>query len=228
MGESATYTKNGHAQPQTAMKQDEFFSLSPPTFYEKDRIFAFPGEIINRVIYIVSGTVRVYDISQSGNEVVVNVFKPKSLFPMAKVLNHTYNHYFYQATSQVETREVTVAAFRNFLESNPETTLDLLAESFLTAQVMRRRMAHLMGGSATNRLLYELVFQAERYGSHRADGSYLLSISEGEIGARAGLSRETVSRELRKFKASGLVTISSRGILLQDVQKLEALLGSFL
>jgi CRP/FNR family cyclic AMP-dependent transcriptional regulator len=207
---------------------EEFFKTFPVKHYDKGQIFAFPGEFFDRIRYILAGTVRVYDISQGGNEIVVNVFKPGALFPMSKALNKTYNHYFYQADGPLKTREAPISTFEDFLMSHPDAMLSLLAESHLTAQVMRRRMAHLMGGSATNRLIFELLVQAEGYGDRCPDGSYFIPISEGEIGARSGLSRETVSREIRKFKASDLISISNRGIVLRSANKLESMMGSLL
>jgi CRP-like cAMP-binding protein len=228
MSISTAATKKADTYSGTPAKLQDLFSHIPAKYYDEGQIFMFPGDYVTQVHYIESGLVRVYDISQSGNEVVVNVFRKGDVFPMSKALNHTYNHYFYQAIGPLSTRQVSTGALEDFLLENPQITLDLLAASYLAAQVMRRRMAHLMGGSATNRLIYELVIQAKSEGRHRSDDSYLIPMSEGEIGARSGLSRETVSRELRKFKATDLIMITSGGILLRNVKKLESMLGSFL
>jgi CRP-like cAMP-binding protein len=49
----------------------------------------------------------------------------------------------------------------------------------------------------------------------------MLHIMEREIGARAGLTRETVSRELRKLKDEALISVSKQGIVLHDSVKLQ-------
>ena len=51
---------------------------------------------------------------------------------------------------------------------------------------MQRRMAHLMGGTARSRLLFELINEAKRFGGRDKTGSYVLKMSESELGARSG------------------------------------------
>jgi CRP-like cAMP-binding protein len=88
------------------------------------------------------------------------------------------------------------------------------------------RMSLLMRSSAKNRLIYELVIEARRFGENHKDGGYKLDISEISLGARAGLSRETVSREMHKLKYSGLIEIRAKSIIVKDLSLLEDKLGN--
>jgi CRP/FNR family cyclic AMP-dependent transcriptional regulator len=209
-----------------ASELEVFFRKYPIKFYEKGRIFLFPSEKPSSVYYVEEGYVRVFDINKQGNEIVVNVFSPRSLFPMSKALNKTHNHYFYQASTLVKTREAPPEDLVEFLKLNPDITIDLLSKSYLNAQTMRRRMAHLMGGSAYNRLIYELIMQAYHFGAKISDNSFVISLSESEIGARSGLSRETVSREMRELKTEKLISVTQGTIILHDVKALESELGT--
>jgi CRP-like cAMP-binding protein len=76
--------------------------------------------------------------------------------------------------------------------------------------------------------VFELVHQAIIHGIHYENDTYLIPISEGEIGARSGLSRETVSRQMREFKAKDLICVNQSGIWLRSIRKLETILGTFL
>jgi CRP-like cAMP-binding protein len=207
-------------------KLDLFFASYPLKRFDKGQIFLFPDDRVDYVFYVIKGFVRVYDISSRGNEVVVNVFPKRSIFPMSKVLNKTHNHYFYQANSKLEIREAPPEDFMEFLRQNNDVVIDLLAQAYMAAQDVRRRMAHLMGGSASNRLLYELIIQAHDYGKPDDQNAYLISLNESEIGARSGLSRETVSREMRKLKRMQLITVGQNGVKINNVKVLEAMLGS--
>ena len=113
-----------------------------------------------------------------------------------------------------------------FIKSNSDVMFDLLSRVYSGTDGLLRRMAHLMGSSANTRLLYELLVAGRRYGKEQSDGTYLVPISEEELAKRAGLSRETVSRELGKIKKMDLATVSRKGFSIKDLLKLEKELGN--
>jgi CRP-like cAMP-binding protein len=209
-----------------AKKIEDFFSKYPLKKYEKGQLLLLADENPQNIVYLVSGHVREYDISYRGDEIVVNVFKPPSFFPMSWATNKIPNRYFFEAGSDVTCREAPPEDALEFIEKNPDVTLDLLKRIYSGVDGMRRRMAHLMAGSAKSRLLFELIIEAKRFGKELGKGAYLININETELGARAGLSRETVSRELHQLKNQKLIGVSRRGITLKNIESIESELGS--
>jgi len=90
------------------------------------------------------------------------------------------------------------------------------------------RMAHLMAGSAKSRLMYELIIECRRFGEKNKDGSCLININETDVASRAGLSRETVSREIQKLRKDNLLRPAQKGILINDLDQFEKKLGEAL
>jgi CRP-like cAMP-binding protein len=211
-----------------ANKIEEFFKQYPLKSYDEGQLLILADENPKAIIHLISGNVREYDISYRGDEIVVNVFKPPAFFPMSWAINQQPNRYFFEAASKVVAREAPPEEVLEFLKQNPDVMLDLLGRLYRGVDGLMRRMAHLMGGSARSRLLFELIIEAKRFGKVGKDNSCAIDISETEIGARAGLSRETVSRELRELKKQGLLNVNRQGILLKDIDGLEAVLGSTL
>ena len=78
-----------------------------------------------------------------------------------------------------------------------------------------------MSGTAKSRLIYEILIECKRFSNIEEDGSYKLDITEADIAARTGLSRETVSRELQSIKKEGIIKSSSRGVIVKDIKILE-------
>lgn len=212
--------------PQVAKKVEKFFSEYPLRQYSKGELLILADENPKHIYYLVSGLVREYDISYRGDEIVVNVFKHPAFFPMSWAINKTPNRYFFEAYSKVAVREAPPQDALEFIKRNSDVMFDLLGRLYIGVEGMSRRMAHLMGGSAKSRLLFELILEAKRFGKPREDGSYLMVLNESEIASRAGLSRETVSREIRELKKMNLIEVGRKGILLQDIESLEAKLGS--
>jgi len=202
------------------------FSQHPKRSYPKGQILIFADESPEYIFYITKGRVRKYDVSYRGDEVIVNVFKPPSFFPMSEAINHTPNKYFYKAETAVELHIVPMDAALLFLKDNPDVMLDLLSRVYRGMEGLLGRLVHLMSGSAKSRLLYELLIECRRFGKKQPDGSYALDITEVDLAARAGMSRETVSREMRRIKTAGLATVDSKGIVIKDLALLEEKAGA--
>jgi CRP/FNR family transcriptional regulator, cyclic AMP receptor protein len=206
-------------------KIETFFSAYPLQQYEKGHLLVRAGDNPPGVMYLVSGEVRQYDITKQGDEIVVNVFKPSAFFPMSWALNQSPNDYFFEAASDVSLRLAPAEAAVALLEDNPDILLDLLRRVYKGTDGLLRRLAHSLGGTAQSRLVFELVVQSKRFGQPQRDGGVLLPLRETEIAARAGLSRETVSRCMKNLKKAGLLDVTPDGIMVTSIDKLEASLG---
>lgn len=211
---------------QVAKKIDDFFSGYKLKKYEKGELLILADENPKFITYIISGQVREYDISYRGDEIVVNVFKSPAFFPMSWAIAKTPNRYFFEASTKITVRQAPPEDALKFIQANPDVMLDLLTRLYRGVDGIQRRMAHLMAGSAKSRLLFELIIECRRFGKQQADGSYIVKINEAEIGSRAGLSRETVSRGMKDLKKLNLLSINRHGIVLKDIDTLEEKLGS--
>lgn len=208
-----------------AEKVKEHFSKYPKRSYPKGQILVFADESPEHIFYIVKGSVRKYDVSYRGDEVVVNIFKPFAFFPMSWAINHTPNKYFYKTETDTELHVIPVDEALAFVKDNPDVAMDLLSRIYRGMDGLLGRVVHLMSGSAKSRLLYELIIESRRSGKKNADGGYLLETTEVDLAARSGLSRETVSREIHKIKAEKLVSVTPKGITLTSLAALEKKIG---
>lgn len=203
-----------------AQKVEHFFSAYTLRSLDEGQILVHGGEDPAGITYLVSGKVREYEISERGNELVLNMFKPQSFFPMSWALNKTPNEFFFEASEPITFRQAPTKDVVAFIEANPDVLLDLLRRVYRGADGLMRRMANIMDGSARRRVLFELLILCRRFGKP-VDGTYSIEIHESELARVAGLSRETVNRELQKLKLAGLVEVSRKNILVKDVKLLE-------
>lgn len=206
-------------------KIDAHFSKFPKRNYEKGQILLFADENPTNIFYIAEGKVRKYDVSYRGEEVIVNIFKPPSFFPMSWATNRSPNKFFYKAETDSILHIVPVEEALKFLKANPDVMLDLLGRIYRGMDGLLGRMVHLMSGTACSRLIYELIVESRRFGEKQKNGSYKLAVSEIDLAARTGLSRETVNREIHKIKAEGLVEIKDKAISVKDLDSLGEKLG---
>lgn len=209
-------------------KVSTFFGQYPLQTYNKRELLLHAEEPIHSVFYIVEGRVSQYDIAPNGNEVVVNVFKPGAFFPMSSAINDIENHYFFEAGLKVQVRIVPKTEVVQFLHENPDVVFDLLSRVYRGVDGVLRRMAHLMGGDAQTRLVFELLNVTYRFGEQQPDGTIHVQLTEGDLAKHSGLARETVSRLLQDLKATGLIETSHSGISIKSTSDLEARLGTSL
>lgn len=213
------------AQETTQTKIEDFFGRYRPRKYPKGQMLILSGDETDYIYHLVKGRVKEYDVSYRGDEVILNIFKPPAFFPMSLAINKTRNPYIYEAETELEIRQAPAEDVLKFLKSNPDVMYDLLSRVYRGVDGLLGRMAHLMAGSARSRLLHELVLECRRFGESQTDGSILLKINEKDLGARAGLSRETVNREVSKLKKEGLIAVQRNDIRIKDVAILEVMLG---
>jgi len=202
-----------------------FFHAYPLRQLQLGEIIVQAGDEPDGVFYIEQGQVRVYDIAPNGSEVVVNVFKTRAFFPMSWAITQLPNRYFYEASAACELRLAPALDVLDFVHNNPDILFDLLRRVYIGVEGMQRRMAHLMGGTARSRLVFELMVECQRFGVRQADQSYLLTIHEEELARRSGMSRETVNRELSKLKAEGAVGMRRHDLVINDLNQLRQLIG---
>lgn len=205
---------------------NNFFSSYPVRRIKKGQIIIYAGDAPAGVYHIQSGKVRQYDINYRGDEIVVNVFKSPAFFPMSWAINRGENRYFFEAMTDVELQLAPADEVVDFLKAEPEIMYNLLSRLYSGVDGLQRRMAHLMGGSARSRILFELIVECSRFGAPQHDGSYVLSVNESELAKSSGLSRETANRELSKLKTRDLIVHQGKNLVVKDIKELQEALGN--
>ncbi|MGH7196416.1 MAG: Crp/Fnr family transcriptional regulator [Candidatus Saccharimonadales bacterium] len=210
-----------HTQPAAAIKVKTFFADFPLRQYDKGNILVHAGDEPQGVFYLHKGQVRQYAINDRGDEIVVNVFKPGAFFLMSWAINKTPNRYFLDALEDVEVYVAPAERVVQFVQTNPDVLFDLLQRVYSGVDGILERMVLLMGGDARSRLMLELLISARRTGVPRGSNSHTVHLTESDLATRTGMSRETVSREMRHLKKTGLVEVAYKQITLLDVRALE-------
>jgi CRP-like cAMP-binding protein len=205
----------------TTHQIDEFFKKYPLRRYRKGQILIFSGSDTQQVYHLVKGRVKQYDVSYRGDEIVVNTFKSPAFFPMSLAINQSPNPYIYEAETNVELHEAPSVDVVAMLKSNPKIVFDLLSRVYRGLDGVLERMAHLMKSSARERLMYEILIDSKRFGKKLASGALVSHINEGELAARSGLSRETVSREMGKLVKNGSLTYRTGRVKIIDPKMFE-------
>lgn len=205
-------------------KIDAFFAKYRLKSFDRGTVLMFPGEEVKQIFYLSKGTVKQCSASKGGDEVVLNLFKPGAFFPMANTINDIPIKYLLEIESDAEIRVAPKDEVIRFLKQNPDVVYDLLSRVYRGTEGLLGRLEHLMISGAGSRFVYELLIEAKRFGTKTVGGEVVVNTSEKAIGERAGLSRETINREIRKLKDKKLISIKRKAIIIPDIKKLESTL----
>jgi CRP-like cAMP-binding protein len=197
------------SEDSAAQKIKAFYNNHPLKKYQRGEIVVLPNdEQLPPVTYIEDGLIGQFDITTEGKKVMVNIFKPGAFFPVSSAINKTYNTYYFEALTDIQVRQAQSDSITLFLQENPNVTYDLLQRVYRGVDGVLKRMVLLLGETANARVVYELFMYADRFGRKQTDGSVVLDITASAIAQQTGLTRETISRELKKLKESGVLIVT--------------------
>ena len=209
-------------------KIKEFFTKYPEHLFNDGQIIIYSGDQPKYIFYLVSGQVRQYSITDQGKEIVINVFKAPSFFPINLLDAQVINPYFYEAISLSTIKIVPFEDVLKFFKdkANYAATFDLIRQLTLNINDLQQRLTYIMGESAKNRAFFELLQECNQSGKKQKNGDYIVSIHEDELAKRTGLSRETVNRELAVLKKLKIIAVTHSALIIKNIKKLKQKLNN--
>lgn len=201
-------------------KIQEFFNKYERTFYVKGSYLKNPGKKPKGVFLLSKGVVRCFSVSKEGSELSLNVFKPVSFFPVGWAINNFSDPYAYEAITDVEVFVAPRDKFEAFLKKNPDVMYDFLKRIFKGLEGYFLRMESLLSGDPYFKTIVALAIYTRRFGIKNGS-NYNVALTHARLASLAGLSRETVTREIRKLEDQGVVVYEGKKLFVQNIEKLE-------
>jgi len=207
---------------QIIQKLDSFFSRYTPLKFEKRDILIRAGDEPSGIFYLVKGNVRQYVISKNGEEITLNIYKPGAFFPMAWAMDASRNSYYFEGMNDIDAFVAPKKDVVDFVQREPEILFDLLKRVYVGVDGILSRLEFLMSGNAKQRLITVLVISAKRFGEATKGNIVItLKLTHQDLASLAGLSRETVSREMMIIKKKRLIDYTSTSITVHNIENLE-------
>lgn len=202
-------------------KLKNFFSKFKRYHYKKGEMILRGGDSPQGIYLIDKGYVRNYSIASGGEELTLIIFRPKDFFPMRWVFGDSTNGYHYQAMTGIDIWRSSKEEFASFLKSSPDVLFELTHRIVTRAKGLMERMEYLAFGNAYEKVASILLICTDRFGEKK-DRDILIPIplTHNDIAMLVGMTRETVSIELRKLERKGIIEYNKRLITVKDIVKL--------
>ena len=204
-------------------KLEDFFSKFTYIKFRKGKLFYQPNDPITDIFFIKEGLVKQYILSENGEELTLNIFRPNSFFPIMLVLANQPNKYFFQAETDIVTFKAPTKEVLEFLEVNPDILLDLTKRFAAAILGLSIRVEELSFHQAQNRVYSLLLYLAEKFGETKNGKTVIkLLLTHQDLASWTSLTRETVSRQLEQLSKQGVINYSQQSITILDKNRLLA------
>lgn len=197
------------------------FAKYKPDYKKKGDTLIGIGEEPDAVYYLKSGYVKMSTILENGNELILNIYKPGSLFPMFWALGKVANNYAFTAMADSQIRRAPKKEVIEYLEENPDVVFDLIKRILAGVDGLLTNYNHLLTGNADSRVASAILIAAKRFGKERKDDVLIdLKLTHQDIADLAGISRETASISIEKLLKEGTVKQVKKQFAISDMDRL--------
>ena len=198
----------------------EFEALGARRRFPAGTTLFMEGDRAHEAFLLLRGEVKVSVVSVDGREVVLDVFEPGRLLGELSVVDGRPRSATLVALSPVEVLSVAAGPFNEFLDRHPAALRHLLVE---VADRLRTRVRHQMefgAGDALGRVCARLAELADRQAVSQGGPAAIRSpVSQTDLAAWTGLSREAVVKALRALRQLGWIESHGRDITITDLEQ---------
>lgn len=187
--------------------------------YEKGELIFKEGGPVQHIIYIRKGFVKLVKKGVGGKDFILSISKKGSYLGIQNLDESIKTNYFSAITlTKSEVCFIDRHCFSNLLKQNGEFALKVLSTVFSDEMNYFDRLVKNVQQQLPGRLANTIsYFSKEVYGKN----SFALNLTQTEIAALIGTSRESVSRILKEFQDMGIITLKNNVLTILNEKRLE-------
>jgi CRP/FNR family cyclic AMP-dependent transcriptional regulator len=183
------------------------------------------GFSADRVFVVCRGTVKITAASADGDLLILRVAGPGSVLGLASVLRGPVYKVSAETLEACELKSIPRAKFLEMMKRFPDVshnTAVAVSQEYEAALLSARRLA--LSTSAAGKLASVLLeWGRMKQGDAQATFAFQMPLTHEELGCMAGLSRETVTRLLGRFRSEGLLEQRGDVVVIQKPETVERL-----
>lgn len=199
-----------------------FFNKFKARRFNKRDLVAVDQEVSRKVFFIKEGYMRVYRISEQGEELTLTILKPFDLYPITWGQDNTLDNCYLEAVTTLDVWIVPQEEFFTYIKSNPVMFNKLTGYISMRLNSLLTRMEYLVFGTAYTKVASTILLCAKRFGEERgADVVVDLPLTHKDISTLVGITRETTCLEMKKLERKGLISHYGRLLVIKNMKMLE-------
>jgi CRP-like cAMP-binding protein len=204
----------------SGLQRDElqrFADLTRERSYPKGSVILFQDDPGDSLFVLRSGRVKVVLIGEDGREVILGVLEPGAHFGELALIDDQPRSAHVIAMEDANLLILRREDFRRRVEANPTVAWALLTELSRRLRRADVKIGGLVLLDVPGRIARLLLDLADETGNETIEKP----LTHQTIAQMIGASRETVSRAMKEFQDSGLITVERRKIAVGNREALE-------
>jgi CRP-like cAMP-binding protein len=191
--------------------------------FQADEVICYQGDPGSTCHILIRGRARVFLVSEDGRELSVRLLVPGEIFGEMALLEGLPRSANIEALEETQTLELAHEVMLNCLRESPVLALNLLQSLSERLRSSTREAKELALLTVDERLTRQLHKLAEWSGVPVADGMRIMvPMTQQELAALIGTSRESVNRALVRLRRQGKVRLEKGWIVLLSNRASEA------
>ncbi|MCE7791053.1 Crp/Fnr family transcriptional regulator [Salipaludibacillus sp. CUR1] len=175
---------------------------------DKDRLF-WEGEPRNYFYVLGKGTVLISKLTEKGDESLINVLGEGELFPHTGFFRRSPYPGTATAKRNVTVLAIPIEGFESFILEKPELAFKIIQVMNEKIVYLQRKLNEVLSLNVESRLKSAFSYLSDIQGQ-------VIQLTHQEIGNIIGASRETVSRQLKKWEHEGKVEVKKDRIIIKE------------
>jgi CRP/FNR family transcriptional regulator len=204
----------------------ELFASAQGRRHEASTILSDPGTAPERAFLCTNGTIKVTKLLSNGREILITILEPGSIWSDRSLLKGYWREVFVETMSAAETLSIEKDAFEHFVYANPERLTQFMTKISEQMSDALTLLEDFRGRDVASRLASVLVRFSKEYGVKKEHSVVIdVPFTHQDLANMIGTARETVSRNMARFRAEGYVRDSQTATLeILNLHSLEALI----
>lgn len=175
----------------------------------------------DRVLLLLSGSAKASIVTPDGDEVITEIVGPGHAAGLVVVLGHADMGKEITSLKPVDALSISGRDLRHLVETRSGITsacLQTVADQHAIANAERSRFA---GTCISQRVAHRILELAMRWGQPEGHAIRItLPLTQEELAAWSGASRESVAKVLQNMRANGLIATGRRSLRVLDASRL--------
>lgn len=190
--------------------------------YNKGDVIFTEGNIANTLYFVNEGKIKLYKYTKDGKEQILHVLSEGDFFGELDLIKPS--KYGFNAKAIVDSKICTLTKeeMKDIMMRNPEIGIKLLETVGERLAKVENLVQNLATNDVDSRMAYLITDLMEKYGEPTGNNiSIKLPLSREEMANYIGVTRETISRKLKKLEDENLIKIiGTKNIVILDEEGL--------
>lgn len=216
------------AQLMDCLSDDErryFNEMAYRRFYHKNSIIHSPGDKTSLIYYILNGRVKIYNISESGKEVIFRFCNEGALFGLAEVCGGDHREVYAEAVEDSQMLGLERKHLIKLMRQNSEFSIILLNILGTRLRQAHRAIQSLAIQDISERLAYLLLKLTLTHHPCSSEETIGYKLTHQEMANMIGATRSTVTEIINYYKEKKYIAYCSGIINVIDSENLKKIAG---